>query len=80
MLGKVVKTQNTTSVMLSAGPELATKQNALRTAPCWAVGRFAAIALNVTVPSLSAVASRISEILTPHFRFAVTPLPPNFSA
>lgn len=41
---------------------------------------IASIALNVTLPSFSPVDSRISEILTPHFRFAVAPLSPNFSA
>jgi hypothetical protein len=33
----------------------------------------------VTAFSLSLVDSRISEILTPYFRFAVAHLPPNFS-
>jgi alpha/beta hydrolase fold len=42
--------------------------------------RIGAIGLKFTAPSLSSVDSRTREFLTPYFRFAVAPFPPNFSA
>jgi len=43
-------------------------------------GRIGSIALKVTAPSLSSVDATIREFLTPYFRFAAAPFPPNFSA